>query len=719
MREIEKEEIERISKRYNSKIVSQLKEQISNSNDPVKSREFSQFKKESLPGHMNLYEKACQFSEKLFAVGLSDKKKEELEEQIRITNLEITPGGSEAFAFVAAGSLVILGILLGLFAFMFTGELPTIVILLFVVLGGSIYVPVRMIPKFMANSWRIKASNQMVVCIFYVVTYMRHTSNLELALKFAADHINPPLALDLKKVLWDVETNTYSNVKDSLDAYLDTWKLYSNEFIEAFHLIEASLYEGSEARRLELLDKSLDVILEETYEKMLHYAHNLQSPITALNMLGIVLPILGLVILPLVVSFMEGIRWYHIAILYNILLPIGVYYLSKTILSTRPSGYGQSDQQKEEEKNYVLNLGGMKILVSPFYLGLFVFVVLALIGLSPLILHMFNPNPSFDFTFMGMPFLDYHRSATTGEIIGPYGVGASILGIFIILGIGLGAGMYFKETTKKTIKIRNRTEKLELEFASSLFQMGNRLADGIPAEIAFSKTAEMLESSTSGSFFKRVDSNIRRLGVGVEDAIFNSKYGAIRDYPSNLVDSSMKVLIESMKKGPLIAAQALMNISRYVKEMHRVNERLRDLMADTIANMKSQIKFLSPAIAGIVVGITSMITTIIGNLGQQMQTIQEQAGTSGAEASSAVSLVGMMSDGVPTYYFQVVVGLYVIQVVYILTVLINGIEKGSDDVGQKFELGKNLISATLLYSIIATVITIMFNVIAQSIMSTL
>ena len=115
------------------------------------------------------------------------------------------------------------------------------------------------------------------------------------------------------------------------------------EFVEAMHLIEASLYEGSEDRRVDLLEKSLELILEETYEKMLHYAQNLKSPITMLHMLGIILPILGLVILPLVVSFVEVIQWYHLAALYNIVLPVVVYYMGKNILSKRPTGYGQGD----------------------------------------------------------------------------------------------------------------------------------------------------------------------------------------------------------------------------------------------------------------------------------------------------------------------------------------------------------------------------------------
>ena len=130
--------------------------------------------------------------------------------------------------------------------------------------------PLANYPFFRANNWRMQASNQMVLCIFYVVTFMRHTSNLEMALEFAAEHLSPPLSFDLKKVLWDVETEKYESVKESLDMYLETWRKWNMEFIESFHLIESSLYEPSESRRLTLLDKSLDVILTETYRSEEH-----------------------------------------------------------------------------------------------------------------------------------------------------------------------------------------------------------------------------------------------------------------------------------------------------------------------------------------------------------------------------------------------------------------------------------------------------------------
>jgi hypothetical protein len=172
----------------------------------------------------------------------------------------------------------------------------------------------------------------------------------------------------------------------------------------------------------------------------------------------------------------------------------------------------------------------------------------------------------------------------------------------------------------------------------------------------------------------------------------------------------MKVLVESVKKGPEIAAQSLMNVSRYIKEIHKVNERLRDLMADIISSMSSQIKFLTPIIAGIVIGITSMISSIIGKLGKMIAS--GGGADTGLGALSGISF----SIGVPTYFFQIIVGIYVVQIVYILTILSNGIQNGSDKLNERFNLGKNLISSPILFCVVAFLVMVIFNMIAGTIL---
>ena len=717
--EQKKEEIDDLKNRYIHRIEEELgvKAQAAQNvkkKERVISREYKTFRDEFMPAHLSLYEKLCNFSEKVLKIKPDKKKQQALESSIEISHLNITPDGAISFSILMPLALIFFGSLISyaIFGSMFF-------IFFFFVVGLTLIFPFTKLPEYIANSIRLQASNQMVLCVFYVVTYMRHTSNLELAIDFAAQHLAPPLSLDLRKVLWNVETGQYESVKESLEVYLETWKEYNMEFIESFHLIEASLYEGSEDRRLNSLDKSLDVILNETYEKMLHYAHNLKSPITMLHMIGVILPILGLVILPLVVSFMDNISWYHIATLYNFALPIGVYYMGKNILARRPTGYGDTDISNNPElkkyRNVLIKIGNSEVKLDPKWVAASLMAVCFFIGISPIVMHLtgvpdigvgdFDPSTGCQKQFCMLEYRDQG-----GKEIGPFGLGASILSLVVVIGIGAGIGFYYNLRSKNVMKIRNKAKELEQEFASALFQLGNKLGDGIPAETACGKVADTMEGTISGNFFQMVSLNVRRLGMSVRQAIFDPVHGALVYFPSNLIESSMKVLIEGIKKGPEVVAQALMNVSRYIKEIHKVNERLKDLMADISSSMTSQIKFLTPAIAGIVVGITSMVTNIIGKLSHQ---INQFAGD-GGQGLGGIST--MFKSTVPTYYFQIIVGIYVVQVVYILTIMSNGIQNGSDKLNERYLLGKNLINSTLLYCFIALVVMLIFNMIAGQIM---
>jgi len=719
-REIDRQKLLDLMEIYKKHIEKELGAKLEEQPSQPVTKEYREFKAEFLPKHMTLYEKLCNLSEKLLKIKPDAKKAEALQEAISITHLEITPAGAVSFSFLIPLVSALFGSLLAFLIF------DSMFFVFLFLVGAAISIkPLGKVPEFLANNWRLKSSNQMVLCIFYIVTYMRHTSNLENAIEFGSQHLAPPLSLDLKKVLWDVETEKYSSVKESLDLYLDTWKKWNIEFIESFHLIESSLYEGEESRRLNALDKALEVILDETYEKMLHYAHNLQNPITMLHMLGIILPILGLVILPLVVSFMENVRWYHLAVIYNVILTVVVYYLGKNILSRRPTGYGDTDiaEENPELKKYrsiLIKIGKQEFQMSPLVVSAFIGVAFFLIGLSPLISHAIGiPDFGFGEEDLTTPcgnkycFLEYRISTATNQEIGPYGLGASVASLFIPLSFGIAIGLYYRLKSKNVIKIRNKAKQLELEFANALFQLGNRLGDNLPVEIAVGKVADVMEGTVSGDFFQLVSLNIRRLGMSIEKAIFDPLHGALVSFPSNLIESSMKVMTQAIKKGPLIAAQALTNVSRYIKEIHKVNERLKDLMADVISSMQSQIKFLTPAIAGVVIGITSMITAILGKLSGQLKEVTSSVG---GESGAPTGILGLFGDGIPTYYFQMIVGIYVVQITFILTIIANGVENGSDKLNERYQLGNNLIRSTMLYVFISGAVMLLFNIIAGRIL---
>ena len=240
------------------------------------------------------------------------------------------------------------------------------------------------------------------------------------------------------------------------------------------------------------------------------------------------------------------------------------------------------------------------------------------------------------------------------------------------------------------------------------------MGDGIPVEIAFSDVARTMGDTPTGNFFRIVSTNLSRFGMHVQEALFGER-GAIWYYPSSLIESSMKVLVESARKGPEVVARSLTSISQYITDIHRVNERLRDILSDILSSMKSQISFLTPVIAGIVVGIGAMIVTILGRLSSQL--INTSSGDANTFGSGLTGLTGLFEipNIIPSYYLQMIVGLYVVQIAIVLTVLSNGIENGSDKVSERYELSKNLYMSGILYFLIAALVTFIFTLLAVSI----
>lgn len=140
------------------------------------SREYQSFKKQYLPRHLTLYERACKFAESL---GIKPPPEQETLylRAIETCHLGVTPKGAYGLALLVTLTLLVIGVLVSLvIPKLLSGHMSVYFFLVFTVLALGLYVPVQRLPFTFAEQWRQRASNQMVLCLFYVVTYMRHTS---------------------------------------------------------------------------------------------------------------------------------------------------------------------------------------------------------------------------------------------------------------------------------------------------------------------------------------------------------------------------------------------------------------------------------------------------------------------------------------------------------------------------------------------------------------
>ncbi len=695
--------IDEIFRKYGRKLEQEINTERS---DVGKfSKEYLQFKKDMLP-ELSRYESWCHTLGNIIRLKVARKDEEKIQKQLDIAHLDVSPSQTITLAIVSLLLIFFVGVLISLALFIISGDFPFIFLFLILIASLFLFYYFYSMPARLANKWRLKASSQMVPCILYIVAYMKHTSNLERAIAFASQHLSPPLSLDLRKVFWDIETGKFTNIKDSLDSYLETWRESNIEFIESFHLIESSLYEPSETRRIEVLERALQVILDGVYEKMLKYSREVRSPLTNLYMLGIVLPTLGIALLPLASTLLGGVlQWYHVFILFNLIIPFFVFYLTSEVLLKRPGGYGETELLEMNPRYAKFKSK------KPYLTAFLICVPFLIIGLLPFIFQytgfpeIIGLEKDYSFSQFGIKFLqdmklfDF-KSVEGGGVVGPYGLFAVILGLFIPFSIALFFSIAYNKKTKELIKTREESKKLESEFTNSLFQLGNRLGDGTPAEIAFAHIAESTRGQVTEGFFRTVNTNIQQLGMSLEEAIFNKRRGAIIYYPSALISTSMKILVESVKKGLQVAARALMSISEYIKNIYKINERMRDLLAEVVSDMKSNMTFLAPLLAGIVVGLASMITIILNKL-QVMFEMQGEFEVTGLGNVSGILEIFDLTAMISPYFLQVAIGIYIIEIIFILSNTLVTVDAGEDKLRVVYETGKNLKRGIILYLIVS------------------
>jgi len=680
------------------------------------SKDYSQFKQDMLP-ELSKYEKWVKSLGSFIKIKLSVKDEIKISKQLNAAHLDIVSGEVVGLAMISFLLVFFIGILASVAVWLLGFSFPTLFLVLMLITSFFLFYYFYSMPERLAIKWRLKAGSQMVPAVLYTVIYMKHTSNLERAISFVGQHIEAPLSLDFRKVLWDVETGKFSSIKDSLDNYLESWRETNMEFVESFHLIESSLYEPDENRRIEILERALRVILDGVYEKMLKYTHTIKAPLTNLYMLGIVLPTLGLALLPLASTLLNGmIKWVHIFVLFNLIIPFLVFYLTSQIMLKRPGGYGETSLLEKNPFYYKYKSK------AAYWKAFWICFPFFLLGLVPLIMG-YTPVPG----WIGIPS-DYALAdlglgifgtgnlfgfeQVNGSIVGPFGFFSLLLSLFIPFSIAMFFSLSFSLRTKELIKSRDETKDLEKEFNSSLFTLGNRLGDGVPAEIAFAKVAESSRGQRTEKFFQIVNTNIQSMGMGLEEAIFNPKRGALVYYPSNLIATSMRILVQSVKKGLKVAAQSLMSISEYVRNIQKINERLRDLLADVVSDMSSNMTFLAPLLSGIVVGLASMITEILGQLKNLVDLGGGDTSIAGFGTMAGITDLFNVVNMIPPYFMQIAIGIYIIQIIFILTGTLVTIDAGEDKLKKTHDIGKNLRRGIVLYLITAFISIVALSLLA-------
>ena len=535
-----------------------------------------------------------------------------------------------------------------MFTLLFFLVLPTLIIPMFLMIFLSQY------PMILAKRMKNKLIGRSPEAVNYMIMSLRLNPELTKAIIFAGENTSGPMAMGLKKVIWNVYTRQYNSIEESFLTFAYEWGDWNDDLKRALYAIRVSVLEKTIEGLSRSLEKAKDIILTGTKRKIDDFATSLSGPATVLFALGVLLPLILGAMLPMMsLTNIQLTEQYTsggisnatgpppnpgpLILLMDVLFPVLTFGYAYHIIGKRP---GTSEPPNipspitKKKKQEIL-------LIS-------IIIIIVISSFS-----IFSWNLPAD---------------------SPYAIFAALP---IILGFAFGVTYYCYVTSYDQKKVRDEIIRMEMEFPDALFQLGSRMAEGIPVETCVIKTADAMKGTAIGELFTRIVYIMRVTGVTLDEALFGLKAGILRDFPSKTIVVTMKTVVEIVKKDPLTAGQTIIEISNYLRDMKKVDHEIKKALGNTISMMRSTAMFFAPA----VLGITTTLYIIL------------------AKVIPAVSNQPLIPVGV----FTLIIGVYLLLMILVIVYFTTGIEGTDDVVGRKWGIATFLSTGALVFSVIAII----------------
>ncbi len=612
-----------------------------------------------------LYEKICMFFEK---IGINPPKdlRERYEKEINFCHLKTTPKGVFSTAIfvpiIISISMSVIALFLNVFSFALLGMI--------VVLNFIVFYFLLFYTKFLVKFFRSKAASEMALAIVYMTTSLKVSRNLENAVLFAASNLKGPLGKDFKQILWELETGKLNSVIQGIDKLIEKWKEESEEFVDALTILKnTTAVPPSEVDKN--LRKAVSIMLYGTKERMKKYSLALKMPLMIINMFGILLPVMGLIFFPIVSLFTPEIaRPELLAFLYVVFLPTVNIIFMRQYFYHRPYSFHQI------ESKVIVDL--KKLLLPIFFI---LVSCLAVVVFSSM--QLLNEKGAFSF----------NQLIFSVSIVST--IGLSISSILLLV------GYINKEKNEKLLE-------MERELPSVLFALSLEAETGRPFEIILEDSLSKIRDYKFSEIVIRILERIKKLGLNLKSALFSEKYGVMFDYPSKIIHAVMKTVVDISERGIHFLSSSLRTISEYLKDAIEVDDFSHETLSESTSQMRFQAWLLAPLTAGIVVGLMAIVLHIFTVFGGSLEQINEFLG-GGDKSFGTISFLFNIGNLISFSQFQFIVGIYMIEIMLILSYFTGDIKYGDNNVSKILEMGETLLIGIFIYFSTILLLYILIN----------
>jgi len=495
-------------------------------------------------------------------------------------------------------------------------------------------------PKMQARRLRNKALGRLPEAINYLVMSMKLSPSLDRAIDFAAENLDEPIASAMKRILWNVYMRKHHSIEESFVSFSYEWGDWNEDFKRALYAIRAAELERTQEGLNRGLEKASDIILTGTKQTMETYTAKLSGPTFILFAMGILLPMILGSMLPMMSVGGMSIGAVQLVLLMDVAIPAVSFGYAYSILGNRPGTTPPPHLvESSKEKNRTPVLGAILI--------------------AALIVPLAVPQLA---TIFGWGFLP------------------------VLWALGGAVSFYTFMSARELKRRRDEIKKLEDELPDALFQLGSRISEGKAIEAALEKTSETMKGTLIAALFHRMARVLQMTRTSLDEALFG-RSGILKNHPSRILRATMRTVVEVVKKDAVTAGQTIVGLSNHLRDMRKVEHEIRTELSQVMGMMTSTALIFAP----VVLGVTSALYFVMAHVMEGLK------GVSGAGFSFGGGTV------VPYQTFTLVLGFYLFLTVLVISYFVSGMKEGDDPVDLKYQIGRTMPVALLVYSMAAMV----------------
>jgi len=482
-------------------------------------------------------------------------------------------------------------------------------------------------PKNVARERAVAALATSPHLIAQLAIPLKQAPNLERTLAFAAEAAEGPIADDIRSAVWRMWAGKLADPIQSLTTLGRKWGTWSEGFQHALGLIRASFHAADKREKAALLDASIATAIEDIVARMREYVQALNMPTLLLFSIGMVVPLMIVAMFPLVAlfGFTSGAP---LLAAFLVLSLAGTYLYSNVIIRKRPPALSKPGLTPATS----LVWRGATVPAAPFAVAIGILIA------APGVFYLLGEG---------------------GVLLqGPLAAVSAIGTIIILWAVAVAISIYCYGTARAADARRRRAVALEAGFVDSLTHIRNRLVEGQPLEAAVDFAAS-LSSGEARPLFRSIAGRMHASGQPFELVV------AELDTASTLVKSTLKLLATSVCHGMSATAQTTAVIAAYLKKMASTERLLRVLLQKSLSMMRATAITLAPVVCAIIIVLYHMIAKTV-------QQTQQQLGHG--------ELGDFLQVTISPELLQLVVGLYMLGLNFVLLRFVSHIQHGPDSV---------------------------------------